>query len=409
MNEFVTVYAAEIMRRLRSRAFILGLVIGAFGIALMLRLPAVIDSFANQSYRVVLAGDPQLIAAARPLLKRDMHITGTLPGATAPSRADLEGRNGASAIVVLTRAPHGLALTVYAKDPSAVSPLQLRRDLLPLNIATSTKLAPRQVASLLQMPVDVRPLGSKFGTAAQADAARVVANVLLFVLYLLIVLNAQLIMTSVAEEKTSRIAELLVASVRPSSLLAGKIAASATLAIVQLIVWAAVGFALGSGFGSATTPGMEPASATPTTLSLTGISGHDAVGFIVFFLVGYLQMATLFAAVGSLINRTEDIGSLGGPLFIPIVGAFLIAMTALQVPEAPFVVATSFIPLIAPFVMFARIVVSSVPAWQIALSLAINLAAIYAISVIGGKIYRIGMLLYGRPPKAAQLWHALRS
>jgi ABC-2 type transport system permease protein len=154
---------------------------------------------------------------------------------------------------------------------------------------------------------------------------------------------------------------------------------------------------------------VESASATPTTLSLTGISGHDVAGFVVFFLVGYLQMATLFAAVGSLINRTEDIGSLGAPLFIPIVGAFLIAMTALQVPEAPFVVVTSFIPLIAPFVMFARIVVSSVPLWQIALSLAINLAAIYAISVIGGKIYRIGMLLYGRPPKAAQLWHALRS
>lgn len=409
MNEFITVYSAEVMRRLRSRAFIVGLIIGAAGIGLMLRLPDVMESFANQSYRVVLAGDPQLIAQARPLLKKDLNINGTMPNLTAPSQRDLEGRAKTSAIIVLQRGTHGLRVTVYAKDPGGISTSQLRRDLLPLNIGSSTKLSQNQVNALLKMPVDVRPIGSKFETAAQADAARLAANVLIFVLYLLIVMNAQLIMTSVAEEKTSRIAELLIASVRPSSLLAGKIAASASLAIVQLIVWAAVGFALGAGFG-----GVAPSADTGPhsgndALSFGGISAIDVAGFVVFFLIGYLQMATLFAAVGSLINRTEDIGSLGGPLFIPIVAALLIAITALQVPDAPFIIAASFIPLIAPFVMFARIVVTTVPAWQMALSLAINLAAIYAIAVIGGKIYRIGMLLYGRPPKLSQLWNAMRA
>jgi ABC-2 type transport system permease protein len=287
----------------------------------------------------------------------------------------------------------------------------LRRDLLPLNIGFSTKLSQSQVNALLKMPVDVRPWGSKFVTAAQADSARLAANALIFVLYILIVLNAQLILTSVAEEKTSRIAELLIASVRPSSLLAGKIAASATLAVVQLIVWAAIGFALGADFGSSVTSSaaMDTGARNGSdTFSLSGISSGDIAGFIVFFLIGYLQMATLFAALGSLINRTEDVGSLGGPLFIPIVAALLIAVTALEVPDAPLIIVASFVPLIAPFVMFARIVVSSVPVWQIGLSLAINLAAIYAIAVIGGKIYRIGMLLYGRPPKPIQLWHALR-
>jgi ABC-2 type transport system permease protein len=398
------------MRRLRSRAFILGLLIGAFGIALMLRLPTFIDSFTNQSYRVALAGDPGLIQQARPLLKKDFNISGTMPNLTSPVPRDLERGKKTSAIVVLQRGAHGLRVTVYAKDPGGVSTSQLRRDLLPLNIGSSTRLSESEVATLLKMPIDVRPWGSKFVTAAQADSARLAANVLIFVLYLLIILNAQLIMTSVAEEKTSRIAELLIASVRPSSLLAGKIAASATLAIVQLIVWAVVGFALGADFGSAATPATMdtgPHSGTEA-ISFSGISTLDIAGFIVFFLIGYLQMATLFAAVGSLINRTEDIGSLGGPLFVPIVAALLIAVTALQVPDAPAIIAASFVPLIAPFVMFARIVVSSVPAWQLALSLAINLAAIYAIAVIGGKIYRIGMLLYGRPPKPIQLWHALR-
>ncbi len=408
MNEFITVYSAEVMRRLRSRAFVVGLVIGAIGILIILRLPSFMDSFASQSYRVVLAGDPRLISAARPLLQKDFNIVATMPGLTKPTPADLNGHEKASSVIVLTRAARGLHVSVYAKDPGSVNVTDLRGDLLPLQVAFSTNLSPQDVSRLLKLPVDVQPLASKFGTAAQADQARIIANMLIFLLYLLIVLNSQLIMTSVAEEKTSRIAELLVASVNPSALLAGKIAASATLAIVQMVLWVAIGFAVG-GPSPGTASHAASASADTQMLSLSGISGTDIAGFVIFFLLGYLQMATMFAAIGSLINRTEDIGSIGGPFFVPVIAALLIAFTALQVPDAPFVVATSFIPLIAPFVMFARIVVSSVPLWQIVLSLVINLAAIWAIAVLGGKIYRIGMLLYGRPPKFAQLWHAIRA
>jgi len=383
MNEFVTIYSAEVMRRLRSRAFIIGLVVGALGIMLMIRLPSLIESFTSQSYRVVLAGSPDLISAARPLLKDDYNVAATAPGLTNPTAADLKSRK-ASLVIVLTHAQRGIRATVYAKDPSSVT-----------------------TSDLLKMPVEVKPLESKFGTAAQADQARVVANILIVLLYILIVLNSQLIMTSVAEEKTSRIAELLVASVSPSTLLAGKIAASATLAILQMALWVAIGFIFGS---SATTSSMHATTnASPQAMSFSGISAADIAGFIVFFFLGYLQMATIFAAIGSLINRTEDIGSIGGPFFIPIVAALFIALTALEVPDAPFVVVASFIPLIAPFVMFARIVVSSVPLWQIATSFAINAAAIWGIAILAGKIYRIGMLLYGRPPKLSQLWHALRA
>ncbi len=409
MNEFITVYSAEIMRRLRSRAFIVGLVIGAFGILVILKLPGLMDSFASQSYRVVLAGDPHLITQARPLLNKDFNIAATMPRVTNPTPADLNAHQKASSVIVLARAPRGLHVSVFAKDPGSVNIAELRRDLLPLQVGYSTNLSPREVSSLLKLPVDVKPLASKFGTAAQADQARVIANVLIFLLYLLIVLNSQLIMTSVAEEKTSRIAELLVASVNPSALLAGKIAASATLAILQMVLWVAVGFAVGGPSGANSAHAASAASSDTQTLSLSGVSVTDIAGFVVFFILGYLQMATMFAAIGSLINRTEDIGSIGGPFFIPVVAALLIAITALQVPDAPIVVATSFIPLVAPFVMFARIVVSSVPLWQIALSLAINVAAIWGIAILGGKIYRIGMLLYGRPPKLAQLWHALRA
>lgn len=406
MNEFITIYSAEVLRRLRSRSFKIGLIIGALGIIVMFKLPAFLNSYTEHENRIVLAGDSAVIAAARPLLDKNFNISAERPGLVHPTAADLDTRVKASAVIVLERPAHRLRASVYAKDPGSVSASDLRRDLLPLTISYSTNLTQQQVRALIKLPVDVHPLESKFGSAAQADQARMVANVLIFLLYLLIVLNSQLIITSVAEEKTSRIAELLVASVNPSALLAGKIAASATLALLQMVLWVAIGVAV----GAQTPPGSHAeAAGAQHMLSFSAISPWDVAGFAIFFLVGYLQMSTMFAALGSLVNRTEDIGSIAGPFFIPIVAALLIAMTALGAPDAPFVVATSFIPLVAPFVMFARIVVSSVPVWQIALSLAINLAAIYAIAVIGGKIYRMGMLLYGRPPKLRQLVTALRA
>jgi len=407
VNEFITVYSAEIMRRLRSRIFVLGLVLGAIGIAALIKLPAYMDSFAGQANRIALAGDPALVSRAGPLLRKDYQVVRRMPGKTAVASADLSDAKKISAIVVVKQSGRGLRVVVYARDPGNISMTTLRRDLLPLSLQLATGLSQSALGAALKVPITVRATNSKFGTAAQANDARLIAYLLLFLLYLLIMINSQLIMSSVAEEKTSRIAELLVASVNPSALLSGKIAASATLAIVQMIIWIAVGFLFGAHPGAPTA--LEAGSSRSTTFSLSNVSATDLAGFAAFFLLGYLQMSTMFAAVGSLVNRTEDLGALAGPLVIPIVAAFIIAMTALAAPNTPVVILTSFIPLIAPFVMFARIVVSDVPAWQVALSLAINIAATWGIAVLAGKIYRVGMLLYGRPPKLAQIWSVIRS
>ena len=406
MNEFVTVYSAEIMRRLQSRTFWIGLVFGIIGIAAMMELPRFFASYTIQSKHVLLAGDPKLVASARPLLEKDFTIVGERRSTAAPSLDELQSRK-ASAVVAIAGGAHGVKVTVYAKDPSVISASRLQRDLVPLNLQLAARMHPDQVRTLMQVPVTTHSVASKFGTAAQADAARVIAYVLLFLLYILIMVNSQLIMSSVAEEKTSRIAELLVASVNPRALLSGKIASSATLAIAQMIAWVAVAYLIGAQTGP---PGGSPGDGGDMDVfSLTGVSPSDITGFVIFFVIGFVQTSTLFAAVGSLINRTEDLGSVSGPLFLPVVAAFIIAMSALAVPDSPAVVVTSFIPLIAPFVMFARIVVSSVPAWQVGLSLAINVAAIYAIAVVGGRIYRVGMLLYGRAPRPSQIWHAIKS
>lgn len=408
MNEFITVYSAETMRRLRSRIFIVGVLVGALGIGLIIKLPMYMDSLESQANRVALAGDAALVSQATPLLRKDYHVVRTMPGKTTVAPSDLSDTKKISAIIVLRKAGHAMSAVVYARDPGNITVSSLRRDLLPISMQVATGLSQTDLRRAMKLPVVVHATNSKFGTAAQANDARIIAYIMLFSLYILITINSQLIMSSVAEEKTSRIAEMLVASVNPSALLSGKIAASATLAILQMIIWIAIGFMLGGHPGAP--PALDAADASrATSFSLSNVSAGDIAGFAAFFLLGYLQVSTMFAAVGSLVNRTEDLGALAGPLVIPIVAAFLIAMTALGAPNTPVVIITSFIPLIAPFVMFARIVVSDVPTWQIVLSLAINISATYAIAILAGKIYRVGMLLYGRPPKLSQIWSVIRS
>ena len=403
MNEFATVYVAELLRRIRSRPFMIGLVIGIIGVVVIFRLPVWLQSAFTSSKNAVIAGPSDLTARAAVLLRSDFTITGTVPPPADP--ATLFKGHDADAAIVLTRSNGGLGVTIYAKNPADVPVSRVRRDLAPLELQLMTALSPQHITAALNMPVTVHSIASRFSSAEQAEAAQTIASTLLIFLYMLTILNSQLVMSSVVEEKTTRIAELLVASVDPLALLAGKILAGATLAILQMVVWIGTGIAVGSTAVSA-------ADASPFDLS--GLLGGNILSFPViaafaaFFIIGFLQLSTLFAALASMINRTEDMGSISGPVLIPVISAFFIAMAALGVPNAPWVVGTSFLPLFAPFVMFARIAVSDVPAWQTALSLAINVATLCAIAVLGGRIYRVGMLLYGRPPKLSQFINAIR-
>ncbi len=409
IEDLGTVYAAELNRRIRSRPFIVGLLIGVLGITALVRLPALVGTAFTGSNTIVLVGDPALTARAKPLLSDDYTIVASLPARTVDDKL-LETEH-AKAAGSLTRAADGLHVTVFAHDPGSMGTSDLRQSLLPLQLQLITHRSAGSVEKITAIPIAVKTVGSKFRSANQALAARGIAYTLIFFLYVLILINSQLVMSSVAEEKTSRIAELLVASVDPAALLAGKILASATLGFLQLAAWIAAAVFLGGNGGSAVSSAQSVNANNLMSLSsmFDVITPAVIAAFLVFFLIGFLQLSTLFAGGAALINRTEDLGSITMPLVLPVVGALFIAITALGAPDSPLSVSTSFIPILAPFVMFARIAVSNVPAWQVLLSLAINLAALYLIAVLAGKVYRVGMLMYGRAPSIKQMWSVIRS
>lgn len=406
MNATVVVLQAEFERRVRSRSFLFGTIVGAVAIALISFLPTLLNISVNQSKRIVLVGDPALTSAAGALLDRDFTITTTLPRMTAaPTVAFLDAHGKAGAVASLRRSGTQLHVVVYTREPGEMRHA-FATDLGVLQVALLTGLPASQIAAHTAVDVEEHDIAGRFNDASEAMAAKGIGYLFVMILYVTILLNAQSIVAAVTEEKTSRIAELLVTAIDPAQLLLAKVLATSATGFLQLGVWIGVALLSGraiTGFFS------TPSAAGVAQTASFGITAPDVLWFLLFFVLGFVQCAVLFAAAGSLVSRNEDVGNVAGPLYIPVVGAIAIAQFAIESPNAPYVVATSFVPLLSPFVMYTRITVGAVPAWQIALAIAINVAACIAFAWIGGRIYRVGLLLYGRLPTLRQIVTAFRS
>jgi ABC-2 type transport system permease protein len=406
VNTIGIVFSAEFSRRIRSRAFLASTVIGAAGIVVITMLPTILGGMTSSaSKKIVLAGEPALTAQVSKALASDFEVASTLPRLErTPTAEFLDAHGKAIAAAVVESRNGGLRVTVYARDPSQFR-AAFERDLATVQIGLALGVPAARVEASSRVPIDVHDVSGRFADAAAADAAKGVAYFFLILLYLSVLLNAQAIMTSVGEEKTNRIAELLVATLDPARLLTAKILAAAATSFIQLGVWVASGLLV----GQAVTHGHAAARGAPSLLRTMDVSPGEILVFLAFFAVGFAQYGVLYAAAASLINRTEDLGSVAGSLVIPVMAGFLVAMVGMNVPSDPKIVVCSMIPLLAPFVMFTRVAVSNVPAWQLALSLAVNVLSAVLLAWGSGKVYRVGLLLYGRPPSFKQIVATLRA
>jgi ABC-2 type transport system permease protein len=411
VKELRLVFFAELVRKVRSRLFWIATAGGAIAIGFLIEAPLFFSSIAQSSSSdVVLAGPPVLVNRARVLMERhkDYRVVATVAELPAhPTVAYLAAHGHAGAAIAIAERGGRLRLDVYPRDLSAFDGAQFR-DLVPLNIELATGAAAAGVERASTIDRAIHPINEKFTDARTAALAHGVAFGMIFILYLAIIIASQSVMSAVAEEKTSRIAEILVATIEPTSLLAGKVFAAAAIAVVQVGCWLATAAIL-VPFASKS-PVFEtvegPGATGPASF---GVDPMLAAAFAAFFLLGYLQFASIYAAAASLVSRTEDLGIVTGPVILPVVGAFFVAQYGLVEPSAPIVVVSSFIPFLSPFVMFTRIAISVVPAWQPPLALVINAATVAVSFWAAGRIYRVGMLLYGKLPSVRQIVAALRA
>jgi ABC-2 type transport system permease protein len=251
----------------------------------------------------------------------------------------------------------------------------------------------------LFQPVEMESV--KVGSAGEerdAGGSFVLVFAVGFIMYLAILMYGQVILGAVIEEKETRIAEILFSSVKPFTLMMGKLVGVSLVALTQLAIWGAAfsGFAL-YGVNLLKERGMK--------FNVPGVPFVYYVYFALFFLLGYFIYATIYALVGSMVTTPQEGGQLAMPIILILVVSFYLFLPVSRSPDSSFSFWVSMMPFSAPVAMPVRIVTQTPPFWQIALSLLIGFGAVLAIMWIASRIYRVGMLMYG---KRASIPEALR-
>ena len=219
-----------------------------------------------------------------------------------------------------------------------------------------------------------------------------------FIMYLAILMYGQIVLGAVIEEKETRIAEILFSSVKPFTLMMGKLVGVSLVALTQLAIW-------GTAFSAFALYGVNLLASRGLKASIPGIPFAHYVYFALFFLLGYFIYATIYALVGSMVTTTQEGGQLAMPIILILVVSFYLFLPVSRSPDSSFSFWVSMIPFSAPVAMLVRIVTQTPPFWQIALSLLIGFGTVVSIMWIASRIYRVGMLMYG---KRASIPEALR-
>lgn len=272
-----------------------------------------------------------------------------------------------------------------------------------------------------------------------SEVYMIISMILSIIIYMFIAMFSGMVMQSVIEEKASRVVEVLVSSVKATELMFGKIIGVACVALTQFFLWIVLtlvlvgGFSAFVGFDSLMGDTAQTEQMMEMTAQMGGVDmaemtaamqeeeGLGAVlstlkdinwvqmifAFIIYFALGYLLYASLFAAIGSAVENEADTTQLQMPITLPLMLAFFIALYAFNAPDSQIVWWGSMIPFTSPIVMLARIPFG-VPMWELALSIALLVMTFGACGWLSAKIYKIGILMFGKKTTFKDLWKWLR-
>lgn len=219
---------------------------------------------------------------------------------------------------------------------------------------------------------------------------------MVMILYITVLLYGVNVMRAILEEKTSRIMEVMLSSARPSELMAGKIIGVAAVGLTQIIIWAAI----------VSVPSLGVATSLGPVRNILSI-GLLAY-FAIFYLLGFALYSTLCAAVGAMVNSEQEAQQLQFLVMLPMIVAVIIMVSAIDNPGSPLALWGSLFPLTAPLIMFLRVALQSPPWWQIAISMGLMVATVLGLVWIAARIYRVGILMYGKRPTLPEILKWIR-
>lgn len=433
MKKFLSVVRREYTQRVRTKMFIVSTVLLPAVMSLFVVVPAIILSIETPPVRVAVVDQTgRMYSQIRQSLFLDQpepttpnanaNVPRTIPGRFASRfvmeevnagnqsldqvRSNLDQRLEARELDAYVILPpdflsHGKAEFVNRNpgDLSSARALQgainratREQRLIDANVDSKTRQE-------LFRPVELQT--ARAGTGGQGtDSGASFALVFSvgFLMYLAILMYGQIVLGAVIEEKETRIAEILFSSVKPFALMMGKLVGVSLVALTQLAIW-------GAAFSAFALYGVGLLASQETAPKIPSIPLSHYIYFALFFLLGYFIYATIYALVGSMVTTAQEGGQLAMPIILILVVSFYLFWPVSRSPDSPFSFWVSMIPFSAPVAMLVRIVTQTPPFWQIALSLLIGFSSVLLIMWLTARIYRVGMLMYG---KRASIPEAIR-
>lgn len=408
MGNTLLIVKREYLERVRTRSFLLSTVLMPVFMIAMMVVPghlAELNSAATRHITVV-ADNPEFASAVKSQLgvgntrgrKYDVDIL-TTPSEDVRTRLKAEVSAGRldGFLWLTNEAVNSRKVTYVARETSDFI------ELASLQSALKTSLLRQQLVAhgvtggevdTLMRDFDLETLGVKRGEERRTSTSAqfITIIILVMLLYMTLFLYGVAVMRSVLEEKTSRVMEVVLSSATPGELMAGKVLGVGAAGLTQILVWIVI-----AGVSSA--PGVLAASAVKTI----NISWTVAPAFAVFFILGYVLYSAMFAALGAMVNSEQEAQQWQVFITIPILVPILMMTYVIRQPNAPASVWMSMVPFFAPILMYIRVVVQTPAWWQIVLSVALLLATVVGVLTLCARIYRVGILMYGKKPTLPEI------
>lgn len=425
MNKILIIIQREFLKRVRTKGFIILTITMPFIMAALVFVPLWLSSIENDEQQKVAVIDPTGVYAkalkasksfafsAQPVITEEMRSEDSPYDAVVAISGDLVKNNGKVTIYSHKEIPGNLLDYIQSKLNETVQKQKLEAT----GIAGLDK-----IIDDVQRDVSMKTVKwSKEGDeqASSTYVAIIVGGIFTLLIYIFVITYGGMVMQSVIEEKTNRIIELLVSSVKPFQLMMGKIIGVMLVGIVQMALWgvmlsiimtvASVGFGVSQAQSIAAgqpmpSPTMNMSQDTQELLTAIVNLPYAEIGlmFIIMFVGGYLLYSSFFAATGASINEQEDANQFVVPITMITLFGLYAAMYSIENTDGPLAFWASLFPLTSPIVMMIRIPFG-VPLWQELLSIALLYASAFLMIWIGGKIYRVGILMYGKKPSIKEI------
>lgn len=439
MDKLLAVIKREYLERVRTRAFVIATLIVPLFIAAVMLVPAYLASRAAASASLtnitildasgvglgarvstLLMADSARVPGEKPPVVRAVDASRLAAAENQALRAVIDKEN--TGYLVLTDSTLAGASARYAgRNASSIADM----DRLQTTVRQAVTMArlqeegvqPARIEALSHLAVHLTTerVDDKGKGSGEGRTAVLVGFGIAFLLYFSIILHGQAVLRGVLEEKTTRVAEVVLSSVKPDTLLAGKVLGLGAVGLTQQILWLAISAYIMQNVaplimrGGAARAGAAAAQGGAASIMGSGVLTPGLfVAVLAFFLVGFVFYATLFAAAGAMVNSEQEAQQAAQPVMILLIATIVLIQVVMLNPVGPLAQTLSWLPFSSPIVMPMRMTMMSIPWWQVAGSIVVGLIGCAAAIWIAARIYRVGMLMYGKKPSFAELGKWIR-